>query len=221
MSIGWTIGGVIIGAIIAMMLTILVENTRRPRLEMKIGKVADRQYQGRPAVRSRFLRFALHNRPLPRWARWMSRNAAMHCKGTITFHHLDGQDVFGRAMGIRWSDTTEPVPMYFDLGNQRIHIQNSTTVIRDIHVYPGDTVLFDVAARFDDDSECYGWSDASYSSSPTWRNPDWKLPKARYLVDVTIYSAGEKCTGVFRLINDVGRQDFRLEPRLKTDPMPR
>jgi hypothetical protein len=150
----------------------------------------------------------------------MSRSAAMHCKGTITFHHLDGQNVFGRAMEIRWSNTLEPVSMYFNLGNKTIPIGNSTTVIRDIHVYPGEAELLDVAARFDNDSECYGWSNASYFSNPLWRNPDWKLPQGRYLVKLSISSAGEKCTGVFRLINDVPRQDFRLEPKLKKDPPP-
>lgn len=221
MSTGWTIGALVLGAIIAILLTIFVENTRKPRLEIRIGQAADRQYEERPAQRARFLYLTLYNKPLPWWARWMSRSAAMHCKGTITFHHLnDGRDVFGRAMEVRWSSTLEAVPMFFNLGEQTIVIQNSAPVIHDTNVYPGEAEPFDVAARFDDDTECYGWSNASYFSTPRWRNPDWRLPHDRYLVKVTIYSAGEKCTGVFRLINDVPRHDFRLEPRLRTDPVP-
>jgi len=34
---------------------------------------------------------------------------------------------------------------------------------------------------------------------------------------VTVISAGDKCTGTFRLINDVAQQDFRVEPSLPSD----
>ena len=43
-----------------------------------------------------------------------------------------------------------------------------------------------------------------------WRNPEFKLPKGRYLVKVTIRSAGEDVSQVFTLENSVARQHFRL-----------
>ena len=52
---------------------------------------------------------------------------------------------------------------------------------------------------------------------PLWRNPDWKLSSGRYLVRVVIVPAGEKCAGLFRLINDVDMKDFRLEKALASD----
>jgi hypothetical protein len=55
------------------------------------------------------------------------------------------------------------------------------------------------------------WSNQSYFSDPPWRNPDWKLSKGRNLIDITITSSGAKCKGLFRLINNVGQKDFRIE----------
>ena len=216
---GLTVVEVILGAIVAIVTTIWVENLRKPKLELRIAEPTDLQYQGAPARQSRFLHLELVNKPLPRWARWMSRTAAVQCHGTITFHHLDGQNVFGRAMPIRWVSSPEPIPMRMVVDGKRILIEDPArfTLTPRMDVYPGEAERLDVAARFDNEDECYGWSNESYFSNPVWRNPDWRLPSDRYLVKVTIISAGEKCTGVFRLINNVPQQDFRVEPALSTD----
>jgi hypothetical protein len=86
-----------------------------------------------------------------------------------------------------------------------------------VDVYPGETERLDIVGKFDNDSECYGWSNESYFSNPAWRNPNRQLQSGRYLVHVIIVSSGERHTGVFRLINDVPRQDFRLEHALLGD----
>lgn len=216
---GLTVVEVVLGAIIAILITIWVENLRRPKLELRIARPTDVRYQGRPATQARFLGLELVNRSLPRWARWMSRDAAIQCHGTITFHHLDGQNVFGRAMPIRWSGSPEPVPMRLVIDDKHILIADPArlTLTSRIDVYPGEAERLDVAGRFDNEAECYGWSNESYFSDPVWRNPDWRLPSGRYLVKVTVISAGQICTGVFRLINDVAQQDFRVEPALPGD----
>ena len=77
--------------------------------------------------------------------------------------------------------------------------------------YPIESQLLDVAARFDDDAPCYGWNNETYFSTPPWRNPAWRLGPGRYLARVEVTSSGQKCVGIFRLINDVARSDFRLE----------
>ena len=75
----------------------------------------------------------------------------------------------------------------------------------------GQWQLLDVAVRFDNEADCYGWNNDSYLYN--WRNPNWKLPRERYLAKVTITSSGQKCIGVFRLVNDVEQlADFRLDP---------
>ena len=81
----------------------------------------------------------------------------------------------------------------------------------------GEAEVFAVAGRFDNEDECYGPSNESYFSNPIWHNPAWMLPGERFLVRATVISSGLKVTKVFRLVNDVTQQDFRLEPALKTD----
>ncbi len=209
----------LLGATIAILVTISVEYLRRPKLELSIGSIEDQEYDNRPAKRKRALRLKLENHPLPRWASWMSRNSAMQCGGNITFHHLDGQNVFGRAMTIRWPESPEPLPLAFELEGKKGTIIDPSiiTLEQRMDIYPGEAELIDVACRFDDEEECYGWNNESYFSDPRWRNPDWKLEKGRYLVNIIIRSSGQKCTELFRLVGDVGINDFRLEKALKED----
>ena len=82
-------------------------------------------------------------------------------------------------------------------------------------VYPGEAELFDVAVRFRNEDDCYGWNNESYIHN--WRAPDWRLPPGRYLIRVVITTAGQTCEGLFRLINDVPLGDFRLTAALPED----
>lgn len=214
-----TILEVVLGAIISIVITVFIEWLRKPKLIFYIGKPSDRSYETSPAKEARFLGIELSNEPLPEIFRWLQRNTAMQCHGTIEFYHLDGQNVFGRPMPIRWSSSIEPVPMAISVGNQDVKIfdPQSFTVESRVDVFPGEKERLDVAVKFDNDSECYGWNNESYSSDPVWRNKRWKLQNQRYFVKITIVSSGEKVTKIFRLINDVSRQDFRIEPALKSD----
>jgi hypothetical protein len=114
---------IVLGALVAIVVTIVVENLRKPRLTLRLAQHHDVAYPpGRPATNVRFLALDLGNQPLPRIFRWMSRNAALQCHGTIEFHHLDGQSVFARAMPIRWSGSPEPVPLHFQINNVQVLI---------------------------------------------------------------------------------------------------
>ncbi len=219
---GSTIFEVALGAIVAILITILVENLRKPKLVLGIDLLpTDVEYSNHPAKHARFLSVKLVNTPLPQWARWMSRSTALQCHGEITFHHLDGQNVFGRAMTGRLSSSPEPVPITFRIDNHFVLISDPSKMTSRVDVPPGETEHLNIAARFDDENECYGWNNEAYFSNPIWRNPVWCLNSGRYLVKVTIISAGEKCSGLFRLINDVSRNDFRLEKNLPNDTVPK
>lgn len=212
--------GVVIGGVITMLTTIMVENLRKPHLEIGMAAPTDREYQDRPAKHARFVHVAVRNKPLPSWARWMSRNVAIHGGATITFHHLDGQNVFGRAMQGRWSSSPEPVPLsLFVEGKTEGFLVDPSrlTLVSRMEIPVGEAEILNVAGRFDQENECYGWSNESYFSNPQWRNPNWRLLGGRYLVKVTVASAGEKCTGIFRLINDAPQNAFRLEPGSQVD----
>jgi len=215
------VASIIIGGLITILTAIGVEYLRGPRLALSIEEPpCDILYAAtRPARHARYLRLILLNRPLPALARWMLRAPALQCRGEITFHHLDGQDVFGRAMAVRWANSPQPIPnQILDLQGQPVFqiLDFARTAESRIDVYPGEKQIVDVVARFDEEPDCYGWNNDAYSHQ--WRNPDWRLSRERYIVKVVIYSSGQKCIGVFRIVNDVDRRtDFRLLPPLKED----
>jgi hypothetical protein len=205
---------IISGGIITILTAIGVEYLRNPRLKLAIEEPA----LDLPALggnnRRRNLRLVLRNEALPFGARWMQRAAAIQCRGEITFHHLnDGQDIFGRAMAVRWVNSPEPIaPRIIDVnGTVQFHILDFARAVTEsrIDVYPGEEEKLDVAVRFDGEPDCYGWNNESYSYN--WRTPRWRLPQGRHLAKVTITSSGRKCHGVFRVVNDVhDLTDFRL-----------
>lgn len=204
----------ILGAVLAIATTIVIEYVRRPKLSLSLIPAVDVPYPtGHPlATSARYLLVSCTNRPLPFIFRWMSRNPALQCHGTVTFHHLDGQNIFGRTMPMRWSGTTEPVPLILLGANPgRIIDPNRMSVESRIDIHAGESGRADTAVKFDNESECYGWSNLNYFSQPQWRNPDWKIPQGRYLVRLDVVCSGGRCAGVFRLINDVDQKDFRLE----------
>jgi hypothetical protein len=212
---------VVVGGVITIVTAVFIEYLRTPSLGFSIeSPPLDVIYpENRPAREVRYLRLKLSNKPLPSWLRWLQRAAALQCRGSITFHHLDGQNVFGRAMDTRWSGSPEPVPIQIVGEGVRLQIWDPvriTTASR-MDVYPGESQLLDVASRFDGDAPCYGWNNEAYFSTPPWRNPAWRLGAGRYLARVEVTSSGQKCVGIFRLINDVDRSDFRLESTTAED----
>jgi len=143
----------------------------------------------------------------------MAREPALQCSATVGFHHLDNQDVFGRVMAGRWASSPEPFnPSSLSLGGIATVVAVGPAFGSRIDVYPDEGELLDIAARFDLEAECYGWNNDAYFSDLLWRNPNWRLGPGRYVVEVIIRSSGPPCTRRFRLINDVPRNAFRLEP---------
>lgn len=216
---GLTISGVIFGAIIAGLITIWIEILRKPRLELQLVDPVDMVFQNQPANLMRATRIKLINKPLPGWIRWMYRNPALQCHGDITFHHLDGQNVFGRSMILRWSGAPEPNPLQIQIGDTMGLVFDPVRIthLQKMDIYPNESADIDIAVRLDNEPECYGWSNESYFSDPPWRTASWRLNHGRYIVKINILSSGERISGLFRLINDVDQHDFRLEDALPTD----
>ncbi len=78
-----------------------------------------------------------------------------------------GQNVFGRAMAIRWGRSPEPVLIQVSLGESTLLMHNPLVpLLQRMDVHPGDTEIINVAARFDNDDECYGWTNDNYFSEP-------------------------------------------------------
>jgi hypothetical protein len=220
----WQVLQVVSGGIITIGTAVLIEYLRRPRLQFSIEEPPFEEPfgEGLPARDRRNLRLMLSNRSPRFGGRRLQRQAALQCRGAITFHHLDdGQDVFGGAMPVRWANSPEPIPLEGiapDGGRFLIFDPVRFTTDSRIDIYPGDNAQpLDVAARYDNDEDCYGWNSERYPLALNLRNPAWRLPPGRYLVRVEVTSSGQKCVRIFRLINDVARAYFRLEPSTPDD----
>jgi hypothetical protein len=211
--------GAFIGALLSLTISIYIEFQRKPKLYFEIeNPPIDNTYASAPAKEARFVRVYLCGQAMPRYLRWLGRNAAMYCGGHVEFYHLDnGAPVFSKPMPIRWAGSDEPLSVQLSPNGQVTQLFDVTKYSAAFHrnCFPGCRELIDVAVRFDSDDECFGWCNDSYLKG--WRNPDWKLPKGRYLVRVTVLSAGEKAEDVFQLENSVGRQHFRLMKATKHD----
>ena len=204
---------VVLGAIIAIAITVWVARLHRPSLRLSIEEPpCDIQYEeGRPARKARYLRLMLLNEPLPWYASWTVRASAQQCRAEVAFHELDGGPPIGGPMPARWAGSPQPIPLPIVNSKgliefQLLDIGRMTSESR-IDVYPGDREQLDVAARFDDEQDCYGWNNEAYSHN--WRNPRWRLLRKDYLVKVVVTSSGHKCVGLYRLLNSA---DFRLQP---------
>ena len=192
------------GGLITITTAIFVEWLRKPNLALNIETPpldvpAD-------APQKRHLRLVLRNKPLVFGLRWMQRSAALQCRGTVTFHNKDGQDVFGKTMAVRWAGSPEPI----NLSGQIVDLQqpaqlvyriiNVTGMESRMDVYPGEQEMLDIAVRFSGEPECFGWNNESYFNN--WRTPGWKLDRGAYLVRVVIASSGSKFVGRFLLMNE-------------------
>ncbi len=208
--------GAFLGALLSFLATIAVEYQRKPKFKFVIESppLVRTHPAGAPVTQSTFLRVLVTNKAMPKPLTWLGRSAAYQCTGDVQFHHLDdGAPVFSRAMPIRWAGSDEPFSPQLMPDHTVVELfdaaKYNAAFRRDC--FPGTTELVDVAGRFDNDDDCFGWSNESYLPGKGWRNPEFKLSKGRYLVKVTIHSSGDKTSGVFKLENSVARQHFRLQ----------
>lgn len=220
--------GAVLGTVFSILTTIFMEWFRRPRLEVKLIEPRDLQLRfedplegkAQPIVENvRFLTVHVENRQLPKGLRWMNRNTAVQCRGSITFHHRDGQNVFGRVMQGRWAGIPEPVFPWFVYAGNKTTIIDPSRLFMDFRmdIRPGTREGFDVAIRYQGEDVCYGWNNESYISNPRGKNSQWQLKPGIYLVRIRIETAECRVSEKYRLINDVGIQDFRLIPAQKGD----
>jgi hypothetical protein len=165
------VGGVL-GTVFSIVVTVVVENLRRPNLTITIeppGDYALGSIVGGNQEPYRALTVRVSN---TFFANWMERGAALGCRGTISFHRLgDGQDIFGTAMAARWAGGLQPIPVpivnahskqveQFLVDDQRL----AGGSVMDIH--SGESEFLDIAARFNGEQNCYGWNNESYFVQP-------------------------------------------------------
>lgn len=217
-----TVASIVVGAILSFLGVMFIEWERQPKLRLSIeDPPTDAKYDAQhPAKDARFVRVLLSNRAMPKGLRWLRREAAIHCTAEIQFYHLeDGAPFFETPMPGRWAGSDEPVSPFLLPNGNIVTILDPTKYNHGFYMdcYPGAKEALDVAAKFDNDAECYAWSNWSYLPGKVWRNAERALPKERILVQVSVYSAGEKISGLFQLENTVSRHDFRLLPATERD----
>jgi len=218
--------GAILGTLFSITVTIAIELLRVPHLELRIpleSEVQDIDYRAmgvpKPAKRARWAQLYLTNKALPGWLRFLQRSPAVQCQGTAKFYHKDGQPVWDREMPIRWTYSPEPYYEESVRGEDGKHqsrkVQRLDRLVRSVDIQPSRPIKLDLAARYDDDEECYGWNNETYIRG--WRNLYWKLDKGIYFVRVRISAVNAQCEGFYRLVNDVPIDDFRLVDALPED----
>lgn len=118
-------------------------------------------------------------------------------------------------MAGRWAGSPQPIPLEAIADDNRgfqIFDPMRLTLDSRIDVYPGERQILDIVARHDAEPGSYGWNNEAYLQPQIRRTLAWKLAVDRYLVTAVVVSSGQKGECTFRLINDVRRMDFRLEP---------
>jgi len=207
--------GVILGGLVTAFVAASIENMRMPSLRLTLAPDSIQEYTpDHPATRAKWVTVDLENQPLPHWARWMQRSSAVRCHGTIEFKYVDGKAVFDAPMPIRWSRSPQPLPMRLIVGQCRLPIVDDNLFAAEstVDVYPGEAERLEVAARFDDDVEGYGWCNESYLSERKWRPRRWQLAPGEYIVTISVTSSGQKCQATYRLVNSPEPLNIRLEP---------
>jgi hypothetical protein len=205
----------ILGGLITIAVAMVIEYLRRPKLTISIAKPDEFSQFSIAPTPGRSLKLIVRNEPLS----WMLRSPVLQARGSIIFRCPDGRDFFGRTMEARWAGTPEPIPPQLigpgDQIFQIVDFARFTSGTR-IDIYPGEQEKLDVVARLEPDQECYGWNNETYfPPSVNGKNPNWRLPTGRYLVEATIRSSGQTKTASFQLINEGDLQNFRLEPLME------
>lgn len=206
------ITNVVAGIIGAMLVLFLVERRRRPELSITI------EYNHPDFQNSTFLRLNIANiRLRVPLALIYNREPALMCRAWISFHYTDGTKVYQNDMVGRWAKSPEPVSPFLDVtlpdGRSAILITKADTTDW-FDIASGEQTILDVVRRFHNETDCYGWNNDGYTYHG--KNPNWKLEKGRYLVQVRVQTGGKEFTKIFQLINDA---DFRLEPFSKPFPV--
>lgn len=209
--------GVLLGVLSSLIVAMFVEWMKKPRLCISI--VPPEQVQllngGRVIDTLMSLRVNVTNRPLPIYLRWMQRQSARDCRATLQFLREDATPFIVRLMPGRWTSSVQPVPLQGVISSSgntiEIHDIARLTAESRVHIPAGESERLDVAVRFNNAPEAFGWTNESYRHGS--RHPDFTLPTGRYLVDIIIQSEGVRKRDCFWLENDHTITKFRLAPR--------
>lgn len=211
--------GVILGGIITIIVALWVEYLKTPKLEILLPnpefvvlQTVDLNTNQLIQTPITSLRLRVRGKPLSRSLKWMMRSFAPRCYARIAFHQIDtGEKIF--EMHGRWASLSQPTQPWGQIGGQPIQFFDLERLNFGKHadIYPDEYEELDVAAKFGSEPDCYGWNNENYYSTPQFRKPEWRMPRGRYFVWVTIKAGGQIYSEMFRLHNEGSPAEFRLE----------
>lgn len=217
MTLTSLIAGLFLGVLGSLIVAMFVEWMRKPRLTISILPPENVALYGVGAVTRLFvsLKVRVSNESLPFAFCWMQRQSARDCRATVHFLREDKTPFIDRPMPGRWAGSVEPVPIQCVIrsSGETIEIHDIAQLNADsrIHIPAGETEILDVAVRFPEETNAFGWTNESYRHDGN-RHPGFTLPKGRYVVDILVQSEGVKRQECFRLENDHTTKEFRLAP---------
>ena len=206
--------GSLFAAFLSVFLVFFLEMERRPEISIVQEPTSTVLPDGR-----RFLRVVIANRAI--WSPLriiMDRRAANQVRAWITFLTEANKPVFapGRQMIGRWSNTPEPVrPIMIAQnagGAAQMTFLLDLSVTRDaVDVGSGANEMLDIVMRRPDEAGCRGWHNRGMIQNP---NPEdrFELAADRYHAQVRVDVSRRSFNALFRIVCDVGIEDFRLEP---------
>jgi hypothetical protein len=150
----------------------------------------------------------------------MDRRSAQHVQARITFFTEKNRLVFseGRRMVGRWSETPEPLRPISASGFNVALLWDLSMTHEAIDIASGSSELLDITMRRPDEDGCRGWHNRIIGRfDPIPANEQFNLQKGCYHALVQIKVAGRIVEACFRIVCDVGIEDFRLEPLSKAD----
>src|SRR6266536_2648039 len=207
--------GSLFAAFLSAVIVFFVEMELRPEISIV--------QEGTPVVLPdgrRFLRVVVANRAL--W--WplgliMDRRPANQVRAWITFLTEANNLVFapGRQMIGRWSNTPEPVrPMMISQnpgGAPEVTLLLDLSVTRDaVDIGSGSSEILDIVMRAPGEAGCRGWHNRMIQNPNPGPENRFELPMGRYHAQVRVDVSGRSFNARFRIVCDVGIEDFRLEP---------
>jgi hypothetical protein len=206
--------GSLFAAFLSAFIVFFVEMELRPQISITHEERPFLDEDGR-----RFLRVVVSNRAL--W--WplkliMDRRPANQVRGVITFLTESNNPVFApeRQMIGRWASTPEPVrPVMISQnpgGTPEMTLLLDLSVTRDaVDIGSGASEILDIVMRAPGEEGCRGWHNRMIQNPNPRPEDRFELRRGRYHARVRVDVSGRSVDALFRIVCDVGIEDFRLE----------
>jgi len=206
--------GSLFAAFTSAFIVFFVEMELRPEIEIAREETPPVLADGR-----KFLRVKVTNRAL--W--WplkliMDRRSANQVRAWLTFLTETNKPVFDpeRRMIGRWASTPEPIrPIMvsqLDSENPGLAFLLDMSVTRDfIDIGSGNSEILDIVLRNPNEEGCAGWHNRIIQNPSPRPEDRFDLRMGRYHVKVRVDVSGRSYCAIFRIVCDVGIEDFRLE----------